>query len=80
MKKIVAIFLVFIFHFSLLTSHSFSQCALCKAAAESNVESQKNQVGRGINKGVMYLLPVPYLLAAIGGIIWYRHKKGQAAN
>ena len=80
MKKIIAIFLVFILHSSLLTLHSFSQCALCKAAAESNVDSKKNQVGRGINKGVMYLLPVPYILVAIGGFILYKHRNKQTGN
>ena len=38
-----------------------AQCAMCKAAVESS-QGQKNSVANGINKGILYLMAVPYLL------------------
>ena len=39
-----------------------AQCAMCKAAVESNVNNDPNSVAKGINKGILYLMAVPYLL------------------
>lgn len=41
-----------------------AQCAMCKAAVESNVNNDPNSVAKGINKGILYLMAVPYLLLA----------------
>ena len=38
-----------------------AQCAMCKAAVESS-QGQQNSVANGINKGILYLMAVPYLL------------------
>ena len=38
-----------------------AQCAMCKAAVESS-QGQKNSVAAGINKGILYLMAVPYCL------------------
>lgn len=40
---------------------SEAQCAMCKAAVESS-QGQTNSVAAGINKGILYLMAVPYLL------------------
>ncbi|MBS1636094.1 MAG: hypothetical protein JST26_09275 [Bacteroidetes bacterium] len=48
--------------FMLLPQISEAQCAMCKAAVESNVKSDPNSVAKGINKGILYLMAVPYLL------------------
>jgi hypothetical protein len=39
-----------------------AQCAMCKASAESNLANDPNSVARGINKGILYLMAVPYVL------------------
>ena len=55
---------VFIFLIVLLVAlpeFSEAQCAMCKAAVESS-QGQKNSVAAGINKGILYLMAVPYLL------------------
>ena len=55
---------VFIFLIILLVAlpeFSEAQCAMCKAAVESS-QGQKNSVAAGINKGILYLMAVPYLL------------------
>ena len=77
----IAVLSFLIITYSLFTPLCVSaQCAMCKAVAKSNVESGQNRVGLGVNKGVLYLLSVPYLLAGVGVLIWYRHKKSVAAN
>lgn len=38
-------------------------CAMCKATVESS-QGQPNSVAAGINKGILYLMAVPYLLLA----------------
>ncbi|MCZ8286605.1 MAG: hypothetical protein O9353_14230 [Bacteroidia bacterium] len=40
-----------------------AQCSMCKAAVQSSMD-QENSVARGINKGILYLMAVPYLLLA----------------
>ncbi len=47
----------------LLPTISESQCAMCKAAVQSSAD-QPNSVAHGINKGILYLMAVPYLLMA----------------
>ncbi len=54
---------------------SNAQCAMCKRVAESNMEDNQNNVGKNLNKGILYLLSVPYLLGAIGIFVWYSERK-----
>lgn len=42
----------------------FSQCAMCKAAAESDLENNPNSVAKGINDGILFLMVIPYILIA----------------
>jgi hypothetical protein len=60
MKKswITLFFLILIL---VVPHYSEAQCAMCKAAVESS-QGQPNSVAAGINKGILYLMVVPYLL------------------
>ena len=51
-----------------------AQCAMCKAVIESN---QKNGggVGDGLNKGILYLMALPYIMVFLGGLFWYYNKR-----
>jgi hypothetical protein len=51
----------------------WAQCAMCKAAATSNIESDANQVGKGLNTGILYLMTVPYLL--LGALFFFMFKE-----
>lgn len=42
---------------------SEAQCSMCKAAVQSSMD-QENSLAKGINKGILYLMAVPYLLLA----------------
>ncbi len=41
-----------------------AQCAMCKQAAESSLKSNPNNMARGLNSGILYLMAVPYLALA----------------
>ncbi len=48
-----------------------AQCAMCKKNVESDLETG-GSIGKGINKGILYLLTVPYFLLASIGFIFFR--------
>ena len=61
-----------LFFILLFTSFvSYCQCSMCKAVAENNDDL-------GINKGIIYIMVVPYIIMAVVAVIWYRsHKKSK---
>ncbi len=58
----------------LFTSELLAQCPMCKTTLE---EARKNgtQVGNTLNTGILYLLALPYSIATIFGIIWWRNNR-----
>ncbi len=68
-RKIVLLLSLF-----LLTLDMYAQCAMCKAVVESNLESGNN-IGSGLNDGILYLMSVPYLAILFFGIFWYFQNK-----
>lgn len=57
----------------------YSQCPMCKIAAESNLEAGGTE-GKGLNKGILYMLTMPYLLVATLGFIWWKNNKQVVQN
>ena len=55
--------LFFVFVFSVCSPIANAQCAMCRAAIESEGDKSK---GEAVNDGIVYLMLIPYLL--IGGI------------
>lgn len=56
--------------------NSQAQCAMCRAALESEGNSVKAEA---VNDGIVYLMAIPYILVGIAGIFVYRmfsKKKG----
>lgn len=68
-KSLIFLVLAFFLSFS-----AYSQCAMCRANAESNIKSGKNQIGRGLNTGILYLLSIPYLLGGAAAIIYFKNR------
>lgn len=54
---------------SLSTLVSNAQCAMCRAALESEGNTAKAE---GINDGIVYLMAIPYILVGLAGIFIYR--------
>ena len=47
---------------------------MCKIAAESNLENGGTE-GAGLNRGILYMLSMPYIIALSLGVIWYKNRK-----
>ena len=53
-----------------------AQCAMCKAVVESGLDGNETVViGNGINKGIYFLIGIPYILLSILGLIIYKNRK-----
>lgn len=66
--------------FVLMQIFSFSQCAMCKAVVESDMQGG-GTAGENINSGILYLMFIPYLLIGTVGYLIYRHyKKNRLSN
>ena len=51
--------------FLLLSAGAYSQCAMCKAAAESDLQNNPNSLAQGLNKGILFLMAIPYIVVGI---------------
>lgn len=58
----------------LIFSTSYGQCAMCRAALETEETGMKAEA---VNDGIVYLMAFPYLLLLIGGIVIYRIMKSK---
>ncbi len=38
---------------------------MCKTAAESSLENNPNSIARGLNKGILFLMAIPYVIVAV---------------
>lgn len=63
-KRNFALFLILMY-----TQLSGAQCAMCRAAIESEGNKAKAQA---VNDGIVYLMLIPYILVAVGGYLAYR--------
>ena len=49
------------------------QCPMCRLSAETNLENGGTE-GRGLNRGILYMLSLPYLLVASLGYLWWKNR------
>ncbi|TGE23024.1 hypothetical protein [Hymenobacter metallicola] len=54
-----------------------AQCTMCKTQVEAARTEKDAYDTSGLNKGIVYLMTIPYLLIGTVGYFWYRnsHKK-----
>ena len=50
-----------------------AQCPMCRMSAESNLK-EGGTAGRGLNRGILYMLAMPYLLVGTLGYVWYHNQ------
>jgi uncharacterized membrane protein len=74
MKKFAVIFGLMLL-FVMVGADSWAQCAMCRGSVESSMGNGRNNVGVGLNTGIMFLFLMPYLLVAVIGFLWYRNSK-----
>jgi heme/copper-type cytochrome/quinol oxidase subunit 2 len=65
---------IYTFAFYLLPFTLNAQCAMCRAALQSEESAAQAE---GINDGIVYLMIVPYVLVAIAGFAIYKLKYGK---
>ncbi|WP_019947053.1 hypothetical protein [Hymenobacter aerophilus] len=60
-----------------------AQCTLCKTQLVAGGKDKDSYDTTGLNKGIVYLMTIPYILIGSVGFFWYRHthqqKKKKAA-
>ncbi len=56
-----------------------AQCPMCKTALESNRDGAvtKPTVGNGINKAILFLMSMPYVLLGGAGAAYYYKRKNK---
>jgi len=60
--------------FVFLTFTAYSQCAMCRATAESASQNSGGSIAEGLNSGIVYLMLIPYILLAIVVLVFFRKK------
>ena len=70
--KQIGFFFIVLFVFSLTDVQA--QCAMCRAALESE---ESGVQAEAVNDGIVYLMAIPYLLVATIGYAVYRLKYGK---
>ena len=57
-----------------------AQCVMCKTGVEAARQERDDYDVAGLNKGIVYMMTVPYILMGAVGYFWYRrtHPKAPA--
>lgn len=62
---------------SALPQQVWAQCTMCKTQVESARQDKDGYDTTGLNKGILYLMTIPYVLIGTVGYFWYRHSQKQ---
>ena len=59
-----------------------AQCVMCKSQVEAAKQERDDYDVAGLNKGILYMMTVPYILMGAVGYFWYRrtHPKAKQAQ
>lgn len=72
-----SILLIVLFTFvSIYSADLIAQCPMCKMSAESNLQNGGTE-GLGLNKGILYLFSMPYLLVGGLAFLWWRNRRSE---
>jgi hypothetical protein len=72
MKKAI-ILTALLINFSVITEVN-AQCSMCRQAAESGIKKGEVQ-GKGLNRGILFLMSIPYILGGTAFVIYKRNKR-----
>lgn len=75
----VLLFLVVLFVCATMANDLVAQCPMCKVAAETNLKSG-GTAGKGLNKGILYMLTLPYILIGSLAYLWWKNKKANQTD
>ena len=57
-----------------------AQCSMCKSQVEAARQEGDDYSVAGLNKGILYIMTVPYILMGAVGYFWYRRTHPKAAK
>ncbi|MEM7102643.1 MAG: hypothetical protein AAF502_05860 [Bacteroidota bacterium] len=72
--KFLVVFLLIATFVTFFVDMADAQCAMCRASAESNLKNGGTE-GQGLNRGILYLFAMPYVMVGTLGFLWWRSKK-----
>ncbi|WP_181305929.1 hypothetical protein [Rufibacter sp. XAAS-G3-1] len=52
-----------------------AQCAMCTASVQSSSNESGDSIANGLNKGILYLMAIPYVIAGCVGFFWYKYSR-----
>jgi hypothetical protein len=64
MKKWIVLIVVFL----AMLVDTQAQCSMCRAVVENNADN----LGKGLNNGILYLMGFPYIIMVVVGVILFR--------
>ncbi|TAH18159.1 MAG: hypothetical protein EAZ08_12165 [Cytophagales bacterium] len=73
--KLFLSILCLLFILAVIIPDASAQCAMCRGSLESSVSQGNSNFAAGINKGILYLLLMPYTLISIIAFLWYKSSK-----
>ena len=71
MKKLIFSFLLALLTLAVLVPAQ-AQCVMCKSQVEAARAERDDYDVAGLNKGIVYMMTVPYILMGAVGFFWYR--------
>jgi len=71
MKRFLGMMVLAAALITVIPDRTDAQCAMCTLTAE-NATQNGNSQGKGLNKGILFLLAIPYLAAVGVGVLWYK--------
>jgi hypothetical protein len=71
--KVCTVFTIVILLMVFFQTDALAQCPMCRLSAETNLENGGTE-GLGLNRGILYMLSLPYLLVATIGYVWWRNR------
>lgn len=72
MKKLLFFSLLLTLLF--ISPELMAQCPMCRATAETNLANGGTE-GQGLNKGIMYMLGMPYIVIGTIAFFWWRNRR-----
>ena len=74
MKRVSSLIPLALLMFALLAvEQATGQCVMCKAVAEDSADD--GGLGAGLNRGILYLMAVPYILLSALFFVIYKKRK-----
>lgn len=73
-SKYLLILIIISFCIIGIDTEALSQCPMCKMSAESNLKDG-GSAGKGLNRGILYMLTLPYLLVGSIGYVWWKNRR-----